>query len=187
MKRFCSLLLLAIFSSAVVMAADEKDKNIGVWTETRIDRTGSSFIGYYDKNLTDIVGLYALVNIGSDGYRQAYAGPKWKPLSWLEVGVGIGKENIQSSVRRNFFFDANWEKVNVFGTFENGGSGPWHKVTVTYKLTEKVSAGVMYQTDLGFGPRLEYTVKKDVQLLGAVLHDHATGNTTPTIAINISF
>jgi len=180
-KLYSFLILLCVLASTSV-AAEEK---IGVWTETRVDRTGASFIGYYDKDFTDSIGIYALVNVGTDGYRQAYAGPKWKPLSWLEVGAGLGHENIPNSIRRNFFFDANWEKVNVFGTFENGGSGSWHKVTATYKLSEKISAGIMNQTGLGFGSRLEYGVTKTVQVWGAVLHEH--GKTTPTIAITYSF
>lgn len=43
------------------------------------------------------------------------------------------------------------------------------KVTAMYAVAEKFGAGLMKETDLGFGPRIEYNIKKNVQAWGAIL------------------
>ncbi len=90
-------------------------------------------------------------------------------------------------MRRNAFFSIDKDKLSVFGTFENGGSGPWHKVTAIYKINETVGVGMMDETLLGVGPRVEYSLKKNVTLWGALLHDRDTGKTASTLAVNFSF
>lgn len=181
------IVMLCTCVAAPAMAAESDD--LGFWFEAQAvsGKNPSSILGYYGKDITDSLGLYVLAFQDSSGYREAYAGPTWKPLSWLQVGAGIGKENKPTSTRHNVFFDARWEKVSVYGTFENGGSGPWHKVTATYKISEKFGAGVMDESFIGRGPRLEYNIKKDVQVWGAFLHDRDTGKNTTVFAVNFSF
>lgn len=193
-KKFWSLILLLCMSMSVslpVMAAETEDEELGFWVEAQMVSDGvKKATLWYERELTESFGLYALVYAESGEYWTAYAGPTWRPTSWLQVGVGIGRETMPDEihgVRRNFFLDANWEKVNLFWTFENGNSGPWHKVTATYAISEKFGAGVMDETGLGHGPRLEYNIKKNVQVWGAVLHDKDTGDNTSIIAINFTF
>jgi hypothetical protein len=46
---------------------------------------------------------------------------------------------------------------------------------------------MMDETLLGFGPRLEYNIKKNLPVWGALLHNRDTGNTVSTLAVNFSF
>lgn len=185
-------MLYFVFVSLPVMAAGTNDK-VGLWFEGQVISNGlSKAIGYYEKNLTNSIGLYVLAEKESNGYYEFYAGPKWKPLEWLEIGVGVGKENVPNSTRRNFFFDANGEKFSAYGTFENGGSGRWHQVKLVYRLTNKIGVGAMDETSLGLGPRVEYHIKKNVHVWGAVLRnreeeDKDTRKTISVLAINFSF
>lgn len=189
------LMLLALVSLPLLaVEVDEKEKDLGFWFEAQAvsgKKNASSIIGWYEHDFTDTVGFYGLAVKESDGYREFYVGPKFKLSDQLTVGVGIGREAMTdlNSVRRNFYYDANWEKFSSFGTFENGGSGRWHKVTVTYKLTEKIGAGVMGQTLLGNGPRLEYKFenKNKVTVWGAMLYSRDTGKTTSVLGVNFSF
>ena len=92
-----------------------------------------------------------------------------------------------NSIRRNAYFLINYEKLYIFGTFENGGSGYWHRIDLIYRLTDKFGVGVMDETGFGLGPRLEYTIKKDVMLWGALLHNQNTGKIVSTLAFNFTF
>ena len=143
--------------------------------------------GGINGNFSGPFGYYAFGQVSSNGYRQLYAGPTWKPASWLEVGIGVGKENMPDSTRRNAYFWVGHEGMSVFGTFENGGSGPWHKMVLNYRLNDAVGIGVMDQAFLGFGPRVEYNIKKGVQLWGAVLRDNDTNSTNAKLAVKFSF
>ena len=187
MKNVCSLTLMLCSLISLTSIAAETGRQ-GFWFEVQVAKDKpSKVIGYYERDLTDSFGIYVLTEAESDGYRQAYGGPKWKPLSWLEVGVGIGKENVPNAMRRNAFFSIDKDRFSIFGTFENGGSGPWHKITAVYKIYETVGVGAMDETLLGFGPRVEYNLKRKLTLWGALLHDRDTGKTVSTLAANFSF
>ncbi len=186
-------LILMLFGLSVWMPvmATETDDGLGLWVETQVvSRNPSRVMGWYEKDFTDSIGFFAFAEKESDGYRQFYVGPTWKPTEWLKLGAGIGREVVPgefSSVRRGLFFDANWRKINFFGAFESGASGRWHKITGTYALTESVGAGLMHETGLGLGPRFEYNIKKDVQVWGALLRNPTTKESTTVFAINFSF
>ena len=187
MKRFCSLTLMCITLVSMPTVAVESDKS-GFWIEGRVVNNGSaSVIGWYERQFTDAFGFYLLGETENDGSRQMYGGPTWKPLSWLQLGIGAGRENRPNSIRRNAFVSINTEKIEGFASFETGGSGAWHRVHAVYRLTSEISAGVMDDKILGFGPRVEYNIKKNVKAWGALLHDRNTGKTESTVAINFTF
>ncbi|MDP1689782.1 MAG: hypothetical protein Q8L52_01065 [bacterium] len=196
-RLYRSLIVLCLVSlvSVPLLAAETETKDLGFWVEAQgvaHKQNASSLVGMYSKDLTDSVGLYALALKQSDGYSELYVGPTFKFSDRLTVGTAIGHETVTngvSGVRRNVFVDANWRKFTAFATFENGASGPWHKGFVTYKVTEKVNAGVMEQSVLGLGPRVEYHFdhKNKIAIWGAVLHSRDTGATTPMFGINASF
>lgn len=189
MKRLWSLILLCLFVSVSAIAA-EKDDELGFWFEVQAvsGDNPSKIIGWYEKDLTDSFGFYVLAEKESaDKYRQFYIGPTWRISPWLQVGVGIGREVMTglNSVRKNFFFDANIGKVNAFGTFETGESGPWHKATLTYAFTEKFGAGLINETGFGNGLRAEFNTKierKKTQFWIAGFDEE-----TFMLAVNISF
>jgi hypothetical protein len=161
-------------------------KKVDVPTE----RNPSWFTGYYEHSFTPTLGIYALVEKESDGYREFYVGPKWKPLEWLEVGIAAGREitrEMPNSARRNAYVAIDTDKVSAYITYENGGSGPWHKAYALYKVTETVSAGVMNETFFGCGPRVEYAIAKNVTTWGALLRNSDIKATTSLFAVTYSF
>lgn len=148
--------------------AAESDK-LGFWFEGRVISNGSSsIIGLYEGQLTDAFGFYLLADGENNRYWQTYGGPTWKPLSWIQLGIGAGRESTPNSTRRNAFVSIKAEKVYGFATFEEGGSGPWHRVHAIYHLTNKISAGGMDESLLGFGPRVEYKIKNNITSWGTV-------------------
>lgn len=194
MNKLCTLILtLFCLTSLSAMAADEEDHGAGFWVEfgTASHEHVSWFTGYWDHNFTDSLGVYALVEKESDGYHEFYVGPKVKLTEWLEIGIATGREVIRNEMpnsgRRNAFVSVDTEKVSAYATYENGGSGPWHKMYVLYKATETTSIGMMNETFIGRGPRLEYNITKNVQVWGALLRDHTTKETTSLLAVNFSF
>lgn len=192
MNKLCTLILMLFSIASIPVMAAEEDSGLGFWVEAGVasGKNPSWITGYYEHSFTDSLGLYAVAEKESDGYQEFYVGPKWKPLDWLEVGVGIGRETIPgagNAVRRNAYFSIDREKFAIYGTFENGGSGPWHKVTAVYKVSETISAGLMNDTLYGTGPRLEYNITKKFQVWGAMLHDRDTGGNTSLFAVNYSF
>ena len=201
-KLVCSLMLMLCLVSLPIsaIAAEEKEepKSLGFWFEGQMISNGTSKVtGYYEHSLTESFGFYVLAETESTGYREAYAGPTFKPFSWLQVGIGVGIEHMPdtedapNSARYNAFFNIDWKNVAAYGTLEGGGSGLWHHVRATYKLfDERIAIGVMDETDLGIGPRLEYnfSIKAvHMQIWGAVLYNYNAGETMSTAAINFSF
>jgi len=185
--------LLPIFAFAAELEKKEEQKDLGFWFETQAVGNTKPWkaIGWYEPPIKGQFGFFMLAEYESDGYRSTYIGPTWKPFSWFRVGAGLGAEQSPEdklkSVRGALFFEIDRKKFNIFAMFENGGTGPWHKVTATYKATEKIGFGGMSETELGIGPRIEYKLRKNVQLWGAILHDNSTKTTTPIFAVNFSF
>lgn len=183
--------LLPFFALATETETEKEE--LGFWFETQAVGSNKPWkaIGWYEPPTKGQFGFFMLAEYESDGYRSTYAGPTWKPISWFRVGAGVGAEQAPEekirSIRGAMFFEIDREKFNVFAIFENGGTGPWHKVTATYKPNEKFGIGGMKETDLGVGPRIEYNIRKNVQLWVAILHDIDTKTNTPMFAINFSF
>ena len=192
MNKLRTLILMLLCLTSLPVMAGEESTELGFWFEAGAasGKNPSWLTGYYDHSFTDSLGFYVLAEKESDGYREFYAGPKWKPLEWLEVGVGAGREitrEMPNSARRNAYVAIDTDKVSVYATYENGGSGPWHKAYALYKVSETVNAGVMYETLYGTGARAEYTIKKNVAVWGALLRNRDTRETTTLVAATYSF
>lgn len=177
-------------ASVPAMGADTEAKKDFWWLEARwASKSPSRVTGWFERELTDSIGLYILAEKESGGYQQFYAGPTWKHGDVLKVGAGLGRETVRDEFtadRMNAFFDLNIEKLSVSGTFENGRSGRWHRITAVYTPAKQLGFGLMKESDLGFGPRLQYNIPETkVQAWGALLHDH-TG-TKLALGMNVSF
>ena len=187
------LLAMVLFALAFPPLSTAAETKTPWWFEVQeaSGKNPAKAILWYEKDFTNRLGLYALLaKESTNGYTEAYVGPKFKLSDRLTMGIGLGRETMTglNAVRRNIYYDANWGKFSSFGTFENGGSGAWHKITATYALNERFGTGVMHETSLGLGPRLEYNFKKEnVQLWGAVLHDKDTGRNNLVLGVNKSF
>jgi len=169
-------------------AAEEEGHGLGFWVETRVARGGSEAVVYFDRYVTDTVGFYAQVVKDSAGYASVYAGPKFKIAEGVEMGIGIGRERNRgeaSTMVRNAWVFIDQEAWSLYATVEKGNAGKWHKAIALYKLTDSVNVGLMNESFLGTGPRVEYKVAKDFQVWGAVLRSH--GKATPMVAANFTF
>lgn len=176
-------------SPAPAAAEEDEPTGLGFWVETRVAKSGSEAIVYFDKYLTDNLGFYAQTVKDSAGYNSLYAGPKVKLAESIEVGVGVGRETLErgapSTTVRNVWLYVDRESWSLYATLEKGDAGKWHKAILLYKLSDNVNVGVMNESFLGSGPRVEYKVTKDFQVWGAVLRSQ--GKTTPMIAVNFTF
>jgi len=162
------------------------------WTEVQTTKaSGISFNQInagLSANLSGLVGYYAFGQSTNNGYQQIYAGPKVNPTNWLEFGVAVGAEKTASSdwmKRTAVYAWVGKAKISLLGVYENGGTGPWHKLVLNYKVTPELTLGIQSQSYLGTGPRVEYSLGKNVSLWGTALK----GENGPTnmVAIKIKF
>lgn len=172
-KLYRSLILMLLVSvSLPLLAAETEETKKPWWTEIQVQSDGTAkAILWYEKELTPSVGFFALAATDTTRYAAAYAGPYWKPIEWLQLGIGIGRENQPNAMRRAAFYSIDTEKFYSFGTVENGGSGPWYRAHAIYRLNERWSVGAMTEKDVGFGPRIEFNINKknDVIMWAAAL------------------
>ena len=195
------ILMLLVFVSLPLLAAEtEEEKELGLWVEAQGVSGGrpARAIIWYEKDITDSFGFFAFAWKESDGYHEFVAGPTWKPFDGAQIGCGIGRETTReegSGSRRSCFAEVALGKVNFYAAVERGGfSGPWKKLTATYVLFERFGIGLMHETGLGNGPRLEWNVRKDIQVWAALLRGNALNaedvlekKSTALIAVNFSF
>lgn len=188
-KQWSFFLVLCFLFVSAPLAAAETDEGLGFWVELQTASDTTGVLASYERGLTGPFGLYVQVYADTTKYRNAHFGPTVKLADWLTVGVGIGRENQPYGVRKNAFFEVNSEKVYAYGTFENGSSGPWHKVILIYKVSEKVGLGVMEETFLGRGPRLEYSITDSLQVVAAFLRDDKAeeDKNKALLAVNYAF
>ena len=187
MKKFIVILYFLLFPTISVIAGETNFWLEGQGIHSRDGKDISQVNGGLSGNISGPVGYFVFGQTISTGYRQIYGGPTLKPFSWLEVGVAGGQETGGTPNRRAAYLWSGNDSVSVIGIFENGGSGPWHKIVVNYRVSNSVGIGIMDQAFLGRGPRMEYSLNKNVTLWGAVLHDKTSNSTNSTFAVNFSF
>lgn len=198
MKKFCSLMLLVFAFAALpsLAAGGEKEEVKPWWVEVQTQSDGLTEAAlWYERDITPSIGFFALATTDTSRYVAAYAGPYWKPTEWSQIGVGFGRENQPNSERRALFYSVDTEKFYSFGTFENGGSGPWYRAHAIYRLNDRWSAGAMTERDLGFGPRIEFSPTKDSIIWAALVRGNVPNTeleieerkTTLMLGINFRF
>ena len=195
-KKFWSLILMALCLVSLPSKAAEDEAKKPWWTEVQAQSDGTAkAVLWYEKDITPSVGFFALATTDTNRYAAAYAGPYWKPTEWSQIGVGIGRENQPNAMRRAMFYSIDTEKFYSFGTVENGGSGPWYRAHAIYRLNEHWSLGAMTERDVGFGPRVEYNINKDIIVWAATLRGNVPNaeleikerKTTLMLGFSISF
>ncbi|MDO8958564.1 MAG: hypothetical protein Q7U85_02400 [Rhodocyclaceae bacterium] len=162
-----------------------------LWVEAQAHRPQNGkgvteALAWIDGNIHGPVGYFVFVYLASDGYREVYGGPTIRPLPWLELGVGMGRENEGNRRRRSAHFSADGEIGSVSGYYEDGASGPSHKLFLNYWLTKSVGIGLMDDTS-GRGPRVVLPLGEKVNLWGALLRDKSDGTTKAVAAVNYQF
>ena len=88
---------------------------------------------------------------GSENWAEAYVGATYSPAPWAEVALGVGLEQADDPFRLGGWIWLGQEKVSFLHLFEDGGSGPWHKTTLSYAVDERLSVGAIDRSFLGRG------------------------------------
>ena len=162
-----------------------------LWVETALQRPQngkriSEVLAWVDGPISGPFGYFVFAYQSSDRYREIYGGPTIKPLPWLELGVGLGRENEGNGRRRSAHFSADGEIGSISGYFENGASGPSHKIYLNYWLKSSVGIGLMDQQS-GRGPRMVFRLSEKANIWGALLRDRSDGTSRAIVAVNYQF
>ncbi|MDZ4251061.1 MAG: hypothetical protein U1A72_00620 [Sulfuritalea sp.] len=104
----------------------------------------------------------------------------------LELDIDMGRENESSRRCLTAHFSADGEIGSFSGYFENGASGPSHKLYVNYWATQSLGLGLM-DDDSGRGPRVVLRLGEKANIWAAVLRDRVTGETKSIAAVNYQF
>lgn len=129
-------------------------------------------LGFFGGEKT--LGYWGYGQVANSGYEEVYAGPRIMFNKWLEAGVAIGVERAAKSdwmERYGAYVRLAGEQFSLTGAYEDGGTGRWHKVLMSYRFMPQLSVGIQNQTFYGTGPQAEYFLTKSVSVLGARLQD----------------
>lgn len=162
-----------------------------LWVEASVQHPeeGNGYtegLAWIDGHIGGPLGWFVFAYLASDGYREIYGGPTVRPLPWLELGVGLGWENEGNHRRRSAHFSVDGEIGSISGYYEDGASGPSHKLYLNYWLTESVGVGLM-DDDSGLGPRAVFRLGDKANIWGAVLRDRSSDETNAIVAVNYQF
>ena len=162
-----------------------------LWVEAGVQRpqtgkTVTDVLAWADGKIGGPFGYFVFAYQDSDGYREIYGGPTIRPLPWLELGIGVGRENEGNCRRRSAHFSADGEIGSISGYFENGASGPSHKLYLNYWLTKSLGLGLMDDSS-SRGPRVVLPLGEKANVWGALLRDKSDGTTKAVAAVNYQF
>lgn len=119
--------------------------------------------------------------LNNGSWSEALVGLYLTPTSWMEVSASAGIERDDEPARFGSSIWLGKGKVSFLGLVEKGGSGSWHKETLTYQATKRIGLGLLDQKFLGYGPYMEVAVKKTA-LWGAIV-----GKRSGALGIRLNF
>ena len=180
------LLALALLASPFSLADGPNLWVEAVAQHPQKDKNLAETLAWIDGSISGPVGYFVFGYMASDGYREIYGGPTIRPLPWLELGVGMGRENEGNRRRRSAYFSMDGDIGSFSGYFEDGASGPSHKVFLNYWAADSVGVGLM-DDDTGRGPRVVLRLGEKTNLWGALLRDKSDGTTKAITAVNYQF
>jgi hypothetical protein len=186
-ERFVKKFYLSMMLSLVSLTAAAAD--ISVETQAshyQARKSESQVIAVVSGNVSGPIGYFVLGQAISSGYKQFYGGPSLK-LGPIEVGAGIGREDHPGTLRHSEYIVGGLGKVSFAYAFEGGGSGPWHTGRIMYQVTPNFRLGAMDQSYFGAGPRIEYTLTRNVQVWAAIVREHHTHQTNGKAAVVFRF
>ncbi|MBI5901168.1 MAG: hypothetical protein HZB40_18350 [Rhodocyclales bacterium] len=184
-------LATAMLALAVLAAEAARADGPNLWIEASVQRPQAGkriteTLAWIDGPIAGPVGWFVFAYQDSDGYREIYGGPTIRPLPWLELGLGMGRENEGNRHRRSAHFSIDGEIGSFAGYFENGASGPAHKLYLNYWATHSLGIGLMEDFS-GRGPRVVLRLGEKANLWGALLRDRADGATRGIAGLNCQF
>lgn len=180
------LLALALIASPPALA---DGPNLWVEASVQHPEDGKDFaetMAWIDGKIAGPVGWFVFTYAASDGYREIYGGPTLRPVPWLELGIGMGRENEGNHRRRSAHFSMDGKIGSFSGYYEDGASGPSHKVYLNYWVTKSLGLGLM-DDHSGRGPRVVFPLGEKANLWVALLRDRSTGKANAIAAVNYQF
>lgn len=107
-------------------------------------------------NIENQFGTFAWFFV-SEFWAEGYVGLTYAPLSYCQVGLGVGIEQAKYPLR---FGGSLWLGNGHWSVLSDGGSGFWHRVVANYHLSPLIGIGFMSEKFMGVGPRLELNLPK---------------------------
>lgn len=180
-----------VFALAVLAIEPARADGPNLWVEASVQRpqAGKSIaetLAWVDGSIAGTVGWFVFAYQDSEGYRELFGGPTIRPVPWLELGLGMGRENEGNRHRRSAHFSMDGEIGSFAGYFENGASGPAHKIYLNYWARPSLGVGLMEDFS-GRGPRVVLRLSEKANLWGALLRDRADGATRGIAGLNYQF
>lgn len=185
MKKFTLFIVLAIISVVLFPSVAMAQATGFVEVQTVIaDGSAANQI-----NLS-LSGQLPAKNLGwfawaltSKGWSEAYVGLAYSPADWISIQAGYGLETADDSGRFGGSIWTGKGANSVFFAYEKGGSGSWHKLVLNHRFNNWLGAGVLDQTFLGTGPRVEVMTGK-IKVWAAQLWLHGKPTTTAAVSYN---
>ncbi|MFA6018377.1 MAG: hypothetical protein WCT28_00495 [Patescibacteria group bacterium] len=165
--------LVVTVASLVIASASASDPFVLLASENQIDVAGA--VTPRAKAIVDIPAVHDLsvtaTFVVSPNWSEAYVGPTWSPKKSISLGIAGGIESADAPWRVMAYSSISNKKLSFLGIAEYGGSGPWYKVSASYKA-EPVTIGVLAQRFDGIGPRIGYSLSRpSLDVWAAPLYD----------------
>ena len=100
----------------------------------------------------------------TDGWSEAYVGPTYSPNPNLQIGLGYGLEQADDPGRFGGYVWAGKGKFSATWLFEDGGTGPWHRLNLGYQIDPRWRVVLSDRSFYGKGVSVEYQLDKQVKL-----------------------
>ncbi len=138
-------------------------------------------------NFTEKLGFFGWA-LEAKAWSEIYAGPSWKPASWLQVGAGAGFEHGVHKARFAQFLWMGQGPVYLFALAEEGGGfGFWYRAFAMYMINNRFQVGLMSQHKLGIGPKVEIALFKPFSVWFTVMTFGDTPKTSVFGTVKLGF
>ena len=170
----------------------EKKPNIWIDGQTKTSKTDTTWQsqGLLLQPIGEKIGAFTFFQVFGGGGGQIYGGPTYSPTSWLQIGVGLGMEDVgpdDQNLRFGSFVYLSQDQYSLLGVYEDLGSGPFYLAQFNNKINERWGVGAMFQDGSGVGPRFQYNLKRDLMIWGAPLYEWQTEDWNLLIGLRYSF
>lgn len=134
------------FASSIELARTDKVNSISVLVE---------------KPITNQLGAFAFTT-QNQFWGETYAGLTYAPTQNIQFALGAGYETGGS--RTGGWIWAGKNKISAIYCFEDGASGPWHKLVAKLAVTPRFSLGYTEKSFAGSGIYAEFKLSKETTL-----------------------
>jgi len=107
--------------------------------------------GQLDRPIDKSQGIFVW-GLATEGWREALVSYYRNLRPWLQISGGIGIEKDDSPIRFGTSVWMGKGKLFSFLAMEHGGSGFWYSYTGTYRITNRLEAGIFSRRYFGTGP-----------------------------------